>query len=362
MAQISAATSAAYGKKTAFFIPPTFLYKQRKGVTPHICQVISLSEVTGYRFRDWMRVCGYGLRMVLALQLEVHVERTVLITPDHSTAAAEYPLEFRSGGGRRVDQRYLFAKVGIRDAIGHPAIRPGSIVRANCAHLPMISPKGPATDALWLVEHPGGLACCQIRRVDETHVVLVPNRSPLPGWPLRIEKDVRILGLIDQELRPRDVPAQAGYLSPKFEHRPDWQRRGRGINLSTLIIASRSRVGLTLRDAHEMTLAIARLLGNRDYGIALGQLSDYEASNKLPRHIAKIISLCVVYSIDPLDLIAAAGIQVDDSNKAPIAFDEVGLASLTKSYCNDRFAEELTCGVRDSSQIGGRARAASGIA
>jgi hypothetical protein len=362
MTQISAATSAIYGEKTSFFVPPTFLYKQREGVTPHICQIIALSKVTGYRFRDWMSICGYDLKLVLALQIELHVERTVLVTPDNSIASPTYPRESRSCRAQRTDQRYVFAKIGVRDAVGYPAIRAGSIVRANCAFFPEISPNGLETDALWLVEHPGGLACCQVRRVDEMHIVLLPNRSPLPSWPLRIEREARILGLVDQELRPRDVPPQAAFLTPKFEHRPIWPRCGRAMNLSTLIIGSRSRAGITLRAAHEMTLAIARLLGNRHYGIALGQLSDYEATNKLPRHIAKIISLCAVYSIDPLDLIAAAGMQVDDSGKLPITIDESGFIPLTSSHCDDRFGEELDCGVRDGSRMGGRAKAASVVA
>jgi DNA polymerase I-like protein with 3'-5' exonuclease and polymerase domains len=58
------------------------------------------------------------------------------------------------------------------------------------------------------------------------------------------------------------------------------------------------------------------MLGNRDYGIALGLLSDYEAMNKLPRHVAKIMSLCIVYGIDPWELMESVGIHLDDSDEA----------------------------------------------
>jgi predicted PolB exonuclease-like 3'-5' exonuclease len=40
--------------------------------------------------------------------------------------------------------------------------------------------------------------------------------------------------------------------------------------------------------------------------------------DRFPRHIAKIISLCVVYGIDFWQLMKAGGSQIDDSGKAPL--------------------------------------------
>ena len=37
---------------------------------------------------------------------------------------------------------------------------------------------------------------------------------------------------------------------------------------------------------------------------------------RLPRHIAKIISLCVTYCMDVRQFLAAAGVHIDDSEKA----------------------------------------------
>src|SRR5690348_11695054 len=47
MGQVSALTSMQYGSKTPYFIPRSFLYKQKKGTTPHVCQMAALSQVTG---------------------------------------------------------------------------------------------------------------------------------------------------------------------------------------------------------------------------------------------------------------------------------------------------------------------------
>jgi hypothetical protein len=53
-------------------------------------------------------------------------------------------------------------------------------------------------------------------------------------------------------------------------------------------------------------------------------LSDYEAMDRLPRHIAKIISLCVTYCLDIRQLMETAGVYIDDSRKMPLpAFDSL---------------------------------------
>src|SRR5882724_4890904 len=79
--QLSKRTDNLYGRESPYYIPPTLLYKIRRGVTPHICQVASLSECTGHRFVDWMRLFGFDLRHIPRLQAQLRTERTVLVTP-----------------------------------------------------------------------------------------------------------------------------------------------------------------------------------------------------------------------------------------------------------------------------------------
>src|ERR1700741_1076383 len=43
VSQISAHTAKRYGIRSPYFIPPTFLCKVRRGITPHVCQVAALS-------------------------------------------------------------------------------------------------------------------------------------------------------------------------------------------------------------------------------------------------------------------------------------------------------------------------------
>src|ERR1700730_15307581 len=79
--QRSAATRQHYGIRSPYFIPATFFYQLRSGVTPHVCQIVALSESTGYRFVDWLRMFGFDLRHIPRLQIRLHAQRTVLVTP-----------------------------------------------------------------------------------------------------------------------------------------------------------------------------------------------------------------------------------------------------------------------------------------
>ena len=319
MAQVSAETSMRYGKKTPYFIPPTFLYKQKNGITPHLCQVVALSEVTAYRFADWMSVCGFDLNLIFSVQLRIHTARTVLVTPGHNVAACGSSAVAWNSKLQKSNRRYFFAKIGSRDAVVYPRLLPGSIVRADRYYSPHVLNRTSADDLLWLVEHPGGLTCCHVKRVDNEHIVLLPNHPPLSAWPLLLSREAQILGLVDLELRPRE-PARFEPMcrAAKSDPLPMSSCRSSRMSFSNLLRVSRARTGLTFRAAHDMTMMVARLLGNQDYGIALGLLSDYEATDKLPRHIAKIMSLCIVYGIDPWELLQASGININDSDKAPL--------------------------------------------
>jgi hypothetical protein len=127
--------------------------------------------------------------------------------------------------------------------------------------------------------------------------------------------------LVDRELQCTEVEkfaAMYGRSEPELFVMPS--SLDPRMSFSRLLRISRCRLGLTFREAHELTLRIVDVLQDRDFGIAAGLLSDYEAMNKVPRHIAKIISLCAIYGIDPRELLEAAGVHVDDSARRPISY------------------------------------------
>jgi hypothetical protein len=319
VSRASALTGMRYGKGTPYYVPPTFLYKIRNGITPHVCQLVALSEVTRCRLSDWMNLCGFDLRLILPLQLEVHTERTALITPAHAFSPHDFSFVPRISKIDRSD-RYLFVKIGSADNVVYPKLLSGSVVRADRCYSPKVRVgEERADELLWLVEHPGGLACCHVKRIDNEHIVLLPNRPPLSAWPLRLSREARVLGLIDLEFRPRRAQQFVSTYRPMRADTvatiPHGSNTG---SLSSLLRISRARNGLTLRAAHQKTVRVAQLLQNPEYRIPLGLLSDYEAIDRFPRHIAKIISLCVVYGIDFWRLMQAGGSQIDDASKSPL--------------------------------------------
>ena len=318
ISRLSTVTRERFGIGSSYFIPPTFLSKVRNGITPHVCQVIALGDSTGYRFVDWLRFFGFDLRQIPRLQMLLHSSRTVLVTPVENGCdfflPRCYPGENFYGSSSYRGNRYVFAKIGSRDAEIYPRLFSGSIVRIDCSdsdHFDserfygerLRNDEASTGDRLWLVELPDGLTCCRLQWVDRRQIVLLPNRAPWGCWPLRLPTEARVLGVVDTEGEARYITAECGK-----------EKR----TLSELLRLSRRRTGVTFRSAHELTRTIARIMGNSDYEIALGMLSDYEVMGKVPRHIAKILSLCIVYCIDIWELMEAAGVHIDESAKLPL--------------------------------------------
>jgi hypothetical protein len=338
VAELSTRTRKRHGSRSPYFIPPTFLYKLRSGVTPHICQIVALSESTGYAFVDWMRIFGFDMQQIPRLQVQLHPERTVLVTPIEFETASLPSQSLLSPSstihqavcglsmGPRPEEslgstgRYCFAKIGPRDALASRKLFPGMIVRVDrCFRRPMDGVDNSSVqNLLWLLEQSGGLTCSHLRWIDDHQVVLLPSRPPLGSLPLCLPREARILGLVSLEpgsVSPETSQFGAGPMKSEYPFSSPCLAE---MSFSDLLRTSRCRTGLTFRAARQLTGAIARILANPDYAIGLGLLSDYEAMDKLPRHIAKIISLCITYCLDIRHLMKAAGVYVDDSSKMPL--------------------------------------------
>ena len=141
---------------------------------------------------------------------------------------------------------------------------------------------------------------------------------------MRLPTEARILGLLNTGrgfVKQEALQSLAGPVKFKSAFSPSRAKEKMGF--SELLRISRRRTGLTFRAAQQLTGAIAQILACRDYAIGLGVLSDYETMSRLPRHIAKIISLCVSYCIDIRELMETVGVKIEDSAKLPLpAYDQ----------------------------------------
>jgi hypothetical protein len=296
--QLSAATHRLYGHSTSFFIPTTFLYKIRAGITPHLYQLAALSGITGISFWQCMRTCGLDAQLISTAQLCLQRNQTVLLPP---------PIPVQKG------IYCQFAKIGRSDAEALPELSPDSVMRVNASYANYVPPPVGQQSKVWLIEHERGIACCHLETAGKDHVRVLPSRPPFWRWPLEINREIRILGEVE-------VHGRAGRISP--EPRSPHARASVPISdcrstFSRLLQASRSRAGLTFRAAHDLSIQASHLLGP-DYAVGTGALCDYEASDLLPRHVAKLFALCIIYCMDFMAVLHTAGIRILDSGEAQI--------------------------------------------
>jgi hypothetical protein len=347
--QLSQLTSRPpFGKGTRSHIRDAFYAELESGQTPDIHQVAALARITGYRFIDWMTLFGYDVSALLSLQLRFHGERTVLLPTAVYDPLAMLPWVRRIdttveldraqpldalidaigyepiGALERLNRRhYLYARVGRRDDMVRSRLAAGSIVRVDPSQT-TVAPVGGLHRPIYLVQHLGGLSCCYVEQLDDDHVVLLPDDGATRVMRCRLGVEAVVLGTVDTELRrlpcgPDEAPPppreklQAPHRLHLFD--PDAERRAGPGGFARI---ARERVGICFREAQTITRHLARLYDDKNYNVALGSLSDAETQNLLPRHIPKILSLCVVYGMDLWQYLRAGGVPVDELNGRPI--------------------------------------------
>lgn len=345
--QISQVTSRPpFGKGTRAYIRDALYAEIESGQTPDIHQLAALAKITGYRLVDWLSLFGYQVHEISRLQLELHTEHTIVLpstiydplvlTPwirkfdpgidlertqslvNVIDTMAHAPLGALDRSNRR---RFLYARVGRRDDMLRPRLAAGSIVRVDPACTTVEPPGGPRS--MYLVQHHSGLLCCYVELQDDRHVILLPDELSSRVMRCRLGTEVNILGKIDLELRHLQT-ALPNLSKPLREERHNGHARlantatercvGAGIYARTM----RERIGLSFREAQTMTHQIAAYFDDSRYRIALGSLSDAETYEGLPRHISKIISLCIAYGMDLWQYLRAGGVAVDELDGAAI--------------------------------------------
>jgi hypothetical protein len=217
---------------------------------------------------------------------------------------------------------FVYAKVGIEDAFAFPDLVPGSVIRADTRRAQeALAPAGESKSRpLFLIEYSKGFVCCNILRTVRNRVLIRSMELPFSQVELQLERDVRILGAIDLELRPT-------VSTPDFQVAADladdWKPAPLESTLppprlARLLANARSRARLSLREASTNSRRIAETLGDHRYFCAPGSLSDLESTTVAPRHIQKIFTLCSVYSIPFRDFLVALGVDFTSVGTDPM--------------------------------------------
>ena len=134
------------------------------------------------------------------------------------------------------------------------------------------------------------------------------------------------MGTVDLELRPTAVPVYPKVPRDlaRFWVPAPLSQLSRESRLDQLLRWAKHRSRLTFREASAKSVLIARALGNREFFCAAGSLSDYETATQAPRHIHKMFSLCVLYSVGAWDLMWAAGLRLPEAGKEAMPDELLG--------------------------------------
>ncbi len=346
---VSRRSGEIFGRSTQFYVPHNLYYDLARTLsTPTIFQLLALSHITDYRLYDWLAVFGFDLDAVSRLQVQIPRHRTIILAstvydthawipwfaerPDTGPASSIAPLgrflawttPKRASDLLALNSKgFLYAMVGDTDLHAVPYFVPGSIVRV----IPQCDdalPHGWNTNGegpFFLVEHELGWTCSRLRRLEKARVLLLCPQHPCAEFEVDIGKDARILGMIDAEIRPvvssnpsRQVPMKsAARGKPRLGRLPDQQS-----GLKDLLKHSRLRVGLSFREASSVSRWIADALSDELYFSAASTLSDYETLSAPPRHIQKILTLCLLYCIDFREFLRVSRLPLDREGHDPM--------------------------------------------
>jgi hypothetical protein len=334
-----------YGTGSPSSIPHTLYHSLTTAplFSPSLPQIAALSRITGYRIEDWLALFGIELTRLAGLQSALPLRRTTLIDPIFVRAGNSIaePVEFTSSESpkavlpfgklvRRVtsplshqssaEGHSLFARVGSDDAFAYPELLPGSIVRAdpqfNCAKL--IASGRLGTPSLLLIEHDRGLWCGRFHVSESGVVHAASSKLAYAQIAFQFPREARVLGIVDTEVRwinrfeQPNVPRQfSRYWQPGLVDR---QR----MSLSVIVRRARSRSGLTLSEASELSRVVSQRLADPQFAIARATLAEYEVQNTPPRQLKKVITLCVVYGMRLMDFVAASGTAIEFLGQQPI--------------------------------------------
>ena len=343
--QVSERSAALYGRSSPHYLPHNLYYDLRHaGFSPSLFQLFALSRISGYRLDDWLRIFGFEVDAIPRLQIQFSSKRTALLDsseyprtrvpwlqnvggkpPSHDVVPLSQFLEWTSPRplaslAKFTYKEFLYAKVGYQDAWSFPELLPGSIVRLRPVSMDDLlqRPRGEQSKGLILLEHAKGLCCCRIRIVGTRRIAMVATQMPYAQVEFNVPQEARIIGAADLEIRNLLRPEPPAV--PK-EFAKRWRPEALSevpSQLGPLLREARLRMGLSFRAASAISREIANLLDDLRYFAAAGSLSDYESDNIPPRHIHKIITFCVVYSLDLQTVLQTLGLSPQNAGQEPI--------------------------------------------
>jgi hypothetical protein len=343
--QVCRKAETIYGHASPYCLPHNLYYGlKRHTFSPTLYQLFALSGITNYRLTDWVRVFDLDLEQIPRLQALLSAKRTILLDSQSIDRNAWIPwfqdrlhdaplpplaplsqlLETGPPVRQRSlletnEQRFLYAKVGLEDARAFPDLLPSSIVRIDRESEGSLSELNRTPSSrLFLVEHGKGQCCCRLLSAGRNRILTVSTHLPYPQIEFELQREARILGTVDFEIRSLTAVEQPEVPNELAKRQSPVRLHRGSASLSQLLGAARLKIGLSLREASAMTRRIASIFDNEHYFMSPSSLSDYEARNTPPHQIQKVITLCVVYAVSFHSFLNAMGIPAANAALEPI--------------------------------------------
>ncbi len=354
--EVAARSRSDYPGRPRYHIPANLYFRLRSGNwTPTLYQLSVLRKMSEYHLADWLSVFGFPPDAISRVQATLRRPRTILLDSTLYDPGASITW-FRERQAKRAipsvlalseilersgpqllssllpadSPKYVYAKIGMQDALAFPDLLPGGIVRVNPQ---LATPLARGTNdananAIFLVEHQGGYCCCRLHYEKTDRITLLPTQLPFANVEFRLGAEARVIGPVDLEFRvlvdpettrtPRcSLPEIAPDLARLWT--PEPLRLGTSDGQFTALLRNaRLRSGLSFHDASELSRSVASVLGDERYFTSQASLSDYEARNSLPRHIHKLFTLCAIYAIPFFQLLDSFGLSLHEGGTVPI--------------------------------------------
>lgn len=387
LSDVARASRTLFYDDFRFHVPANLYHAlDHRRFSPSIHQLFVLSRLSGFRLVDWLAVFGVVLDDIPRLQGSLSSRYTTLIDENvyddqswvlsfqrvapNPAPGSIRPLQewLRIGPPRRSVEvkasptsKFVYAKIGCYDAYAFPELLPGSVVRV-AKHNPLDIRRASAgpTGPLYLLEHGRGLTCSKLHFTKGNRIVLCPTQLSFAQVELKLERDARIIGIVDFELRSTAAPvyARVSRNLARFWTPSPLEESSDEPRLDYLLRRSRKRSGLTFREASTRSGLVARTLGNEEFFCAAGSLSDYETATQAPRHIHKMFSLCFLYSISAWEFMKAAGLRLSEAGRDSMPDELLGRAKpslVPSAMVRDGAAEKIEAGLEVPYSFGGTA-------
>lgn len=354
--KVAALSRSDYPGRPRYHLPANLYFRLRSlNWTPTLYQLSVLSKLSEYHLADWLSVFGFPPDAISRVEATLRRPRTNLLdsTVYDPRATITWFRERREkraipgvvalreilepSGSQQLlsllpagSPKYVYAKIGIQDALAFPELLPGSIVRVDPRLAAPLArgTNGTNANSIFLVEHEGGYCCCRLHYEKTDRITLLPTQLPFANVEFRLGAEARIIGRVELEFRvlvdpettrtPRcSLPEIAPELARLWTPEP-FRLSTRAGQFTAQLRTARLRAGLSFHDASELSRSVAKVLGDERYFTSQASLSDYEARNSLPRHIHKLFTLCAIYAIPFSELLDSFGLSLQEGGTVPI--------------------------------------------